>query len=213
MAVEQRQAPTGTPYDLLRADIVHGELRPNQRLVEVELADRLGVSRTPVREALQRLVLEGIVRRDRAGWVVHEHSPEEIRAIYEVRAALEGYAAFLAARRASEDELRDLDAIYPPGDAAYALGPDDQVELNERFHNGVIGAAGNAWLTELCRRNRQYYFNHRIARRYDDGETRRSIEGHRLILDALARGDGRAAEALAREHVDDALAVVLAKIA
>jgi DNA-binding GntR family transcriptional regulator len=212
MAVEQRQAPNGTPYDQLRADIVRGELRPNQRLVEVELADRLGVSRTPVREALQRLVLEGIVRRDRGGWAVHEHSPEEIRAIYEVRAALEGYAAFLAAGRASEEELRDLDALYPPGDAAYALDPDDQVELNERFHNGVIGAAGNERLAELCSRNRLYFFNHRIARRYDDGETRRSIEGHRLILDALARGDGPAAEARAREHVDDALAVVLAKI-
>ena len=198
-------------YDRLRADIVHGVLRPNQRLVEVELAERLGVSRTPVRETLQRLVLDGLVQRNRGGWVVHEHSPEEIRAIYEVRAALEGYAAFLAAGRATADELGVLDALYPPGDEAFALGPDTQVELNERFHDGVIAAAGNQRLAQLSRASRQYYFNYRIARRYDLEENRRSIEGHRRILTALGAGDGPAAEAHAREHVEYALALVLAK--
>jgi len=198
-------------YDRVRADIVHGVLRPNQRLVEVDLAERLGVSRTPVRETLQRLLLDGLVRRNRGGWTVHEHSAEEIRAIYEVRAALEGYAAFLAAGRATPDELSTLDALYPSGDHAFALGPDAQVELNERFHDGVIAAAANRRLAQLSRASRQYYFNHRIARRYDAEETRRSIEGHRQILTALGRGDAPAAEAHAREHVEYALAVVLTK--
>jgi DNA-binding GntR family transcriptional regulator len=212
MAAGTRQARLGI-YDRVRADIVHGVLRPNQRLVEVELAERLGVSRTPVRETLQRLVLDGLVRRDRRGWVVHEHSAEEISAIYEVRAALEGYAAFLAAGRATEDELRALDALYPPDDGALELGPDKQVDLNERFHDGVIAAAANSRLEQLSRASRQYYFNHRIARLYDVEETRRSIDGHRRILDALARGDGPAAEAHAREHVEYALAIVLTKVA
>jgi DNA-binding GntR family transcriptional regulator len=209
-----RIAPVATDgiYDRVRADIVHGALRPNQRLVEIELAERLGVSRTPVRETLQRLTLEGLVQRDRGRWVVHEHSPDEIRAIYEVRAALEGYAAFLAADRATASELDALEALYPAGDAALALGPDDQVELNERFHDGVIAAAGNARLAQLSRASRQYYFNHRIARRYDADETRESIAGHRRILAALARNDGRAAESRAREHVDYALEIVLTKI-
>jgi DNA-binding GntR family transcriptional regulator len=200
-------------YDRLRGDIVHGLLRPNERLVEVELAAALGVSRTPVRETLQRLTLEGLVRRRRGGWVVHEHSREEIRSIYEVRAALEGYAAFLAATRVTPAQLRELDELYPPGDAALALGPDEQVELNERFHDGVIAAAGNSRLAELSRASRQYYFNHRIARGYTAEETRRSIDGHRRILAALARGDGPEAEARAREHVDYALSIVLTKIA
>jgi DNA-binding GntR family transcriptional regulator len=199
-------------YDRVRAEIVHGALRPNQRLVEVELAERLGVSRTPIRETLQRLALDGLVRRDRSGWVVHEHSPEEIRSIYEVRAALEGYAAFLAAGRATEDQIRALDVLYPSGEAALALPPDEQVELNQRFHDGVIAAAGNSRLAQLCGSGRHYYFNHRIARRYDLEETRRSIEGHRRILTAIAQGDGPAAEAHAREHVDYALAIVLAKV-
>jgi DNA-binding GntR family transcriptional regulator len=214
MAVTTRQARSGAAelYDQVRADIVHGVLRPNQRLVEVELADRLGVSRTPVRETLQRLLLDGLVRRDRGGWVVHEHSADEIRSIYEVRAALEGYAAFLAAGRATEVELSALAALYPPGDAVLELGPDTQVELNERFHDGIIAAAANSRLAQLSKASRQYYFNHRIARSYDPEETRRSIEGHRRILAALVRGDGPAAEARAREHVDYALAIVLTKV-
>jgi DNA-binding GntR family transcriptional regulator len=218
MTVRTRQALADTPkpaagtYDRVRADIIHGVLRPNQRLVEVELAERLGVSRTPVRETLQRLVQDGLVRRDRAGWVVHEHSADEIRSLYEVRAALEGYAAFLAAGRATVDELDALDALYPPGDAALDLEPDTQVELNERFHDGVIAAAGNPRLAQLTSAGRQYYFNHRIARRYDAEETRRSIDGHRRILTALTHGNGPAAEAHAREHVDYALAIVLTKL-
>jgi DNA-binding GntR family transcriptional regulator len=204
--------PSDAIYNRARADIVHGVLRPNQRLVEVELADRLGVSRTPVRETLQRLVLDGLVRRDRRGWVVHEHSADEIRSIYEVRAALEGYAAYLAAGRVTPDELSVLDALYPPGDDALALGPDAQVALNERFHDGIIAAAANSRLAQLTRASRQYYFNHRIARLYDPEETRRSIEGHRRIVTALARGDGPAAEAHARDHVEYALAIVLTKV-
>jgi DNA-binding GntR family transcriptional regulator len=209
-----RVAPAATEgiYDRVRADIVHGALRPNQRLVEIELAERLGVSRTPVREALQRLTLEGLVQRRRGGWVVHEHSRDEIRSLYEVRAALDGYAAFLAADRATASELDALEALYPAGDAALALGPDAQVELNERFHDGVIAAADNRRLMQLSRASRQYYFNHRIARRYTAEETRESIEGHRRILAALAQRDGRTAESCAREHVDHALEIVLAKI-
>ena len=86
------------------------------------------------------------------------------------------------------------------------------MELNERFHDGVIAAAGNPRLLQLSRSSRQYYFNHRIARRYDAAETRESIEGHRRILAALAQRDGRTAESRAREHVDYALEIVLTKI-
>src|SRR5215211_4475027 len=113
MATRSVRAAADGIYDRVRADIVHGALRPNQRLVEIELAERLGVSRTPIRETLQRLTLEGLVHRTRGGWVVHEHSQDEIRAIYEVRAALDGYAAFLAANRATERELEALEALYP----------------------------------------------------------------------------------------------------
>jgi DNA-binding GntR family transcriptional regulator len=199
-------------YDRLRADIVHGALRPNERLVETELAEELNASRTPVRETLQRLALDGLVVRRRRGWVVHEHSLAEIRSIYEVRAALEGFAGFLAADRATAEEIASLERLYPPGDEAVRLPPDVQVELNERFHDGVIEAARNDRLARLCRDSRQYYFNYRIARLYVDDDTRRSIDGHRRILEAIAGRDGPEAEAAARAHVADALEIVLRKL-
>lgn len=199
-------------YDRIRGEIVSGRLRPNQRLVEGELADRLDASRTPVRETLQRLALEGLVDHTRGGWTVHEHAPAEIRAIYEVRAGLEGYAARLAAERAGQEELDALAGLYPADDSALALAPDAQVELNERFHDGVIAAAGNPRLARLCRDSRQYYFNYRIARLYTDDDTRLSIGGHRQIVTALAARDGAAAEEAARAHVDRALEIVLGKL-
>jgi DNA-binding GntR family transcriptional regulator len=199
-------------YDRLRADIVHGRLRPNERLVESELAELVQASRTPVRETLQRLQLDGLVTRRRGGWVVREHSSDEIRAIYEVRAALEGYAAFLAAERSTTDEVAGLGSLYPLGETALALPPDAQVELNERFHNAVIAAARNPRLARLCRDSRQYYFNYRIARLYSADDTRRSIEGHRKIVAALEERDAHAAEARARKHVGEALEIVLDKL-
>ena len=84
-------------YAQLQRAIVQGQLRPNQRLIEAELAETLDVSRTPVREALQRLAFDGLVSRHRRGWVVREHGVDEIKDIYACRAALEGYAARLAA--------------------------------------------------------------------------------------------------------------------
>ena len=199
-------------YERLRADIVSGRLRPNQRLVETRLAAELETSRTPVRETLQRLALDGLVVRRREGWVVHEHTAEEITAIYEVRAALEGYAAALAAERAAEHELAALDGIYPAEGAACALPPHEQVELNERFHDGVIDAARNPRLARLARDSRQYFFNYRMARAYSDDETRRSIDGHRRIVAALAARRSETAEAEAREHVRQALEIVLSKL-
>jgi DNA-binding GntR family transcriptional regulator len=93
------------------------------------------------------------------------------------------------------------------------MPPDAQVDLNERFHDGVIGAAQNERLSALCRESRQYYFNYRIARLYTYEDARRSVEGHRRIVAALTAGDSSAAEASARAHVADALEIVLAKLA
>src|ERR1051326_9590051 len=103
-ASQPEGAPSRSPpdglYERLRHSIVSGELRPSQRVLELELAAQLEVSRTPVREALQRLAGDGLVLSHRRGWIVREHTALEIKEIYECRMALEGYAARLAARRA-----------------------------------------------------------------------------------------------------------------
>jgi DNA-binding GntR family transcriptional regulator len=205
-------APTPNRSDLLysqlRRAIVQGQLRPNQRLVEAELAETLNVSRTPVREVLQRLSLDGLVSRHRRGWVVREHGADEIRDIYACRAALEGYAARLAAASASDEQLAELETILYSVDGT---NRDEMVAVNERFHETIIDAAGNPLLAELARRSRLYFFNRQVAKLYTDDEAAHSRSQHVRLLKALQARDADEAEAVTREHIATALDAILAR--
>jgi DNA-binding GntR family transcriptional regulator len=193
-------------YQRLRSAIVCGDLRPNERLVEADLAAWLSVSRTPVRECLQRLAAEGLVAKRRRGWIVQEHSTGQIREIYDVRAALEGYAARLAARQASRGQVERIMALAGVDPATYADPPRRGfVEYNQEFHDTVVESCGNTRLTEAIRRSREYYFNYRIAAVYSAAEVAAAIAGHQAIGQAIRRQDGEAAERLTRAHVYEAL--------
>jgi DNA-binding GntR family transcriptional regulator len=200
-------------YEHLREAIVTGRARPNERLIETELADQLQVSRTPIREGLQRLAAEGLVVTRRRGWVVLEHTGAEIREIYETRSALEGYCARLAAERATEAQLKEI-ASFHRGDPKRILKSSRQhlVEVNDCFHDAIIAAAQNGRLAEMIRRNRAYYFNFRIAQLYSDEEARTSIAGHKAIVRALLHRDPNRAEREMHTHIDLALTVILAKL-
>jgi len=200
-------------YERLREAIVTGRARPNERLIEAELAERLQVSRTPVRESLQRLAAEGLVVSRRRGWVVLEHTSTEIREIYEARAALEGYCARLAAERATEAQLKEIASLHR-GDPKRILKSSRQhlVEVNDRFHDAIVAAAQNERLADMIRRNRTFYFTFRIAQLYSDEEADASIAGHLAIVRALLQRDSNRAERAMRAHIDLALAVILAKL-
>jgi DNA-binding GntR family transcriptional regulator len=193
-------------YDRIRDAIVAGRFRPNQRLVETEIAEEMEISRTPVRESLQRLASEGLVRGGRHGWVVHEHTLDEIREIYETRSALEGYAARLAAERLSDEDVERIAAIHDEADPA--MSREELVEVNARFHDAILDGCGNRRLLDLIARNREFYFNRRLALNYTGGHVHESLTGHERILDALRRRDGDAAEEQTRQHILDALQVI-----
>ena len=195
----------------LRRAIVEGELLPRERLIEVELAERLGVSRTPIREAMQRLAAEGLIEGRMRGWAVHEHTEDEIRHIYESRIALEGYATYLAAERAGDAVLDGIVEVHRQCMAEVEAGRlrGSVVELTDRFHEAIFTAAANPRIAELILANSDFYFNHRIASAYTDAELVESIGTHQPIVDALTSRDPRAAEAAARAHVELALSVVL----
>lgn len=216
MARRRAAAPAGLAdgvYQRLRSAIVRGELRPNERLVEADLADWLEVSRTPVRECLQRLAAERLVENRRRGWVVQEHSIEDIREIYGVRAALEGYAAQLAARQASHDQMERIMTLARIDPATYADPPRRGfVEYNQQFHDTVVESCGNSRLAEAIRRSREYYFNYRIAAAYTEAEVAEAIGGHQAIGQAIQRREPEAAERLARAHVHEALEVAVMKL-
>jgi DNA-binding GntR family transcriptional regulator len=200
-------------YEQLRTAIVEGGIRPNERLVEADLAERLQVSRTPVRESMQRLAADGLIVSRRRGWVVREHSPDEIREIYEVRAALEGYAAGLAAERATNEMLEHIKSVHEQYIATIATtGRGPLIEHNDDFHNAVIAAAGNARLAQQIRANTQYYFVHRMSGLLTDQDVRTSIAGHQKLVDALIDRDIERAERVAREGVLEGLNKTLARL-
>jgi DNA-binding GntR family transcriptional regulator len=199
-------------HERLRLDVLSGVLRPNQRLVEKELSELLGMSRTPVRDALVVLAVDGLVDRGKHGWTVHEYSREELVAIYEVRGALEGYAARLSALRATEEELdvveRTLDLERGELDSA---NPDSSVNLNIEFHSMVVDCCGNQRLIDLAVRNAGFYFNFRVASMYTEDEYQRSIDDHYRLLTALRQHDAESAERTMREHIAESLKVLLTK--
>ncbi|CAN5499193.1 GntR family transcriptional regulator [soil metagenome] len=200
-------------YEQLRRAIVEGRIRPNERLIEADLAKRLNVSRTPVRESMPQLVADGLVISLRRGWVVREHSAQEIQDIFEVRAALEGYAARLAAERATELQLKEIVSIHES--YVTALEQSSRGHLiahNDDFHNAVIAASGNARLAEQIQRNSDFYFVHRIGGFLSDDDVRTSIAGHQELVDALVARDPERAEDVARMRVLEGLAKNLLRI-
>ena len=196
-------------YDILRRQIVTGELRPNQPLIEVDLAEGLGVSRTPVRESLQRLAYAGLVVPRKRGWAVREFTSDEIRQNAEVRIALEGYAANLAATRGSPADIAAIAAIHEQRLALRSLDEELRVQSNRDFHDSIMQAAHNARLTDAIFHSGQFYFNAPIARRTVGDELAQGNADHALIVEAILRHDGAAAEQAMRAHIQRTFAVFL----
>lgn len=208
--VDTKASRASKVYEQLRWDIVHGVLRPNEPLFEAELADRLDVSRTPVRESLQRLAADGLIVLRRRRWHVYEHTADEVREIYEVRACQEGYAARLACERATDDQLAEIAGARDL--ATRITEPAERVANNDTFHALVNRAAGNNRLADLIERSRLYHFNQRLATLYTADELATSSEQHLALIDAVTSRDADRAEHIVRDHVQSALAIVLSKL-
>lgn len=196
----------------IRTDIITGLIRPNVHLVANDLAQQLQISRTPIREALQLLASEGLVVATRRGFVVREHTSEEIRYIYEVRAALEEMAARLAAQRATDEQIAELEKLGAHTKAAAESPREAIVDLNDAFHEKIMVAAGNPRLQDINSRNSEHFFNYNIARLYSHDEAAQAIAEHELLLKAIKKRDEDEAAKAAREHVMNALKVTLQKL-
>jgi DNA-binding GntR family transcriptional regulator len=197
-------------YWTLRHEIVRGDLRPNQALAEIDIAERLRVSRTPVRESMQRLAADGLVVSRRRRWMVYEHSKPEIQEIYEVRAALEGYAARLASERITDEQIAELSALGDASEAEDNLL--ERVERNEQFHTHIVKIAANTRLETLLAHNRSFSFNRQVASLYSPDDLAVSATQHAQLRAAVCRRDGQAAEDVAREHIQAALRIIIARL-
>lgn len=200
-------------YQHLRRSVLDGEFAPGERLGEVELGERLGVSRTPIREAMMRLTQDGLlVAEANKGVRVRRISADEARDIYAVRAELDGLSAALAAQHHTPG---DAAALHGALDALNAAGPGtdyrEQTLLDLAYHRAVTAAAHNAALLDLSRdlEQRVALIKHQTRTYNAHPDTQQQ---HSALLDAILRRDPDAARAAARQHVQTFGALVLADL-
>ena len=186
----------------LRESIIKGELNPGQKLTEPELAERLGISRTPIREAFRQLESEGFLTViPRRGAVVSRITRKEIEDFYELKSLLEGYAARIGAEKITEKGLEKLGKI---NDQLAILAEKGDVEAffikNDEFHNTFISYCGNEKLLEFRDHLVQRFMRFRLGALSVPGRLMDSVGQHKTIIRAFARRDGRLAEAVVLEH-------------
>ena len=189
--------------ELLRQQIYAHELAPGAWVDEQALADRFGISRTPMREALKVLASEGLVRLEpRRGCYVAELSEQDLDDIFPVMALLEGRVAFEAASKATEADLARLAVLHEAlEEHAAAHDADRFFEVNQAFHNALQEIAGNRWLKQMIDDARRVI---KLTRRDSlrlEGRLKQSLAEHRAILKALKARDPDAAGRAMHDHL------------
>ena len=197
-------------YRILRRAILAGEMRPGDRLREVEVATTLGVSRTPLREAISRLIGDRLVRELPTGGVEVCDTEAELFEIYAIREALEVCAGRLAARRITADQLARLEELLRAGAAVKPGNVAERARINEAFHMAIVEAAGSPRLAEMVGNFREFFAGGRWLNRSRPGAAAEALRDHREIVDALRRRAARRVALLVARHLKAAYAELLA---
>lgn len=195
-------------YDLILGIIDDGTLGPGSRLVESELAERFGVSRTPIRAALQRLETEGVLTRDGRSLIVASLDHDQLGELYVVRAELEGLAARLAARHAEAEEVAVLREMLE-ADHALLDDPAALSRANKRFHRQIHLASHNRYLIRQLGSIHQTMALMATTSLAAEGRGAAALAEHAAILDAIAARREEEADAAMRDHISRAYATRL----
>ena len=190
-------------FNTLRRAILKGELEPGERLMEIALANRLGVSRTPIREAIRKLELEGlVVMIPRKGAEVARITEKDLRDVLEVRTSLEKLAIELACERITEEELMDMQKTCQA--FCDSLKTDDLTTIAEKdvaFHDVIFKATKNARLIQILNNLREQMYRYRLEYLKDTELHPRLVEEHQKILEAVMGRDKEKAVRLIQEHI------------
>lgn len=194
-------------FEYLKAGVLSGHLNPGERLTEEHLAKEMGVSRTPVREALHKLESEGLIKPlETRGFIVSHDSKDEIEELFEIRSLLEGHALRIISKKISEQDLGQLNNFIEKAEEALRRKRIDEVfKWNTKFHDMLHNlVAEKRRLHRLMVNIRRYALRYRKdTLQYPDG-VRRAIDGHRKILLALRLKDPDLCERVMREHIQQA---------
>ncbi len=208
----RRNSLTDEAYRVLRRRIIRCEMPPGMRITEAQLVEQLGIGKTPVREAVARLVQEGLIHNTPPrGQEVSPVTLHDVHEIFSLRMVIEPATVEMAARRVDPDQLRRLDELCAA--AGYAVGDDESLEqhhrANREFHVMVAHATGNRRLTQITARlmdesERMFHLGLMFHDRSD--EVRHE---HRALVDALIAGDGERARQIAVDGIEAARRMVI----
>lgn len=192
-------------FNTLRQAILKGELEPGERLMEIQLADRLGVSRTPIREAIRKLELEGLVLMiPRKGAEVAKISEKSLRDVLEIRRSLDELAIELAIQRMTEEDLLKLEEAQEAFRKAVSSSDAMTIaECDEHYHDVIYNATGNSRLVQILNNLREQMYRYRLEYIKDSDKRQILVVEHEQILKAIQGHRVNEAKIAIREHIDN----------
>ena len=198
-------------FNTLRQAILRGELKPGERLMEIQLANKLGVSRTPIREALRKLELEGLVNMvPRKGAEVADITEKSLRDVLEVRKALEELSVQLACEKITEEEIEELKRVAE----RFKDTLDDQdvtkiAEADVAFHDVIYTATDNQKLILLLNNLREQMYRYRVEYLKKEEAYPQLIAEHEELIDNISKRNKEEATRIMCEHIDNQVATVI----
>lgn len=201
-------------FQTLRQAILKGELQPGERLMEMKLAERLGVSRTPIREAIRKLELEGlVVMVPRKGAAVANITEKDTKDVLEVRRTLEMFAVEVACDGITPEQLQKLKkAAKAFEDSKGSMDLIRIAETDMQFHEIIYEATQNERLIQMLNNLRENMYRYRIEYLKDPNYYDSLVREHREILNAIENGDKDHARRCMRDHIDNQQLAVIRKI-
>jgi DNA-binding GntR family transcriptional regulator len=194
-------------YERLKGAILSGRLNPEERLTEEHLAEKMGVSRTPIREALHKLASEGLIKAlETRGFIVPPDSREEVEELFDIRAVLEGHALRVICEKISGGDLKKLSECVERAEHALERNRvNDVFKWNTQFHDTLHGmVTDRERLHRMMVEMRQYVLRYRKDTLQHPEAGKRTLDGHRKILLALGLKDPDLCERMMREHIQQA---------
>ena len=201
-------------YNGVKGAIIGGDFQPGRRLIEEKLAADMATSRTPVREAIQKLEKEGLIYKlPKSGFAVKPVTEEEVEEILGLRSVLEGYAGFLATSRITDIELKQLDEIIAKEDECLKnLNVDEFISLDGEFHDVLYKAAKNSRLYSLLNDLRDYMYRYRVIILHYQRKLHLAVQDHKEMLESIKAKSPRQVEKLVRKHVGRGKEIIKKKI-
>ncbi len=201
-------------FNTLRQAILTGELKPGERLMEIHLANKLGVSRTPIREAIRKLELEGLVTMiPRRGAEVAQITEKSMNDVLEVRRALDALCVELACERITQEDTERLRLACEAFETAVRTGDIKKIaRADVELHDIIVQATGNQRLVQLINNLSEQMYRYRFEYIKDSTQHQRLIDEHRMIYESIVKKDKEAASQAAHVHIDNQKKAIIAQI-